>query len=351
MGWWRGAPRRRIERTVVAVTSLPQALHTVLPGDLYKVCPDLSLFQLDGRTKSSVVVSVMLHGNEPSGLFALQTLLSSLSAATPYRTLLVLVGNVQAARANVRKLPEGDDYNRIWFPGAHARASAIMAELKKRDVVACFDLHNTSGKNPLFSILAHMNQRSLELASLMRGPVMYAPWTKGPLNAECGQHFPSVTVELKNYRDTETERHVAEQIAHLLNAPEPFSRDPLSGEIPFVVGVEAIAYRREVALPKGQRHSFELVDGLDQYNFKAVPEGTVWASSDPESYRALQVVGPEGDDVTETYFSFENGRIVSVLPFVPTLLSTDNDAIHQDCIAYMTQPMSTRELRRLACAQ
>tara|TARA_Y100001934_G_C12233025_1_gene716303 strand:+ start:161 stop:1177 length:1017 start_codon:yes stop_codon:yes gene_type:complete len=323
---------------------MPLELYSALPTDLHEICSDLTLLELKGQSDSTVVVSVMLHGNEPSGLYALQWLLKSLGEEQPYRTLLVLVGNVQAARLNVRRLPEGQDFNRIWAPGAHGRATEVLHELKARHVYACFDLHNTTGENPPFSILAHLNEQSLELAARLQGPVMYAPWTKGPLNAACGHLFPCVTVELQKDRNIPLEQFVAEQIATMINRPNAFDSVNKSTKAPMVVEVQAIAYRRAASSHEGQTGHFEIMNGLDQYNFQMVPAGTVWASADPESFKTLTVLGPAGEDLTGHYFQYSNGQVVSTKPFLPTLLSTDTDAISQDCIAYITQPLAAAEI-------
>ena len=62
----------------------------------------------------TLFVSVLLHGNEDAGLKALQRLLRKYRGRPLPRAMSVFVGNVHAAAAGVRHLPEQPDFNRIW---------------------------------------------------------------------------------------------------------------------------------------------------------------------------------------------------------------------------------------------
>ena len=63
-------------------------------------------------------VSVLLHGNEDTGLAAAQEVLRRHLSRELHRSLLLFVGNVAAAAANVRTLPGQADYNRVWVTRA-----------------------------------------------------------------------------------------------------------------------------------------------------------------------------------------------------------------------------------------
>ena len=71
-----------------------------------------TLIEVPGERGPALFVSVLLHGNETSGWDALRSVLQNESR--PPRHLRVFVGNVEAAAAGVRHLPEQPDYNRIW---------------------------------------------------------------------------------------------------------------------------------------------------------------------------------------------------------------------------------------------
>lgn len=84
----------------------PSALHTILHGP--------TMFRLEGERDDTLFVSTLLHGNEPTGFLALQKLLKQFQDKKPPRNLLVFLGNIEAAKENVRHLESQPDYNRIW---------------------------------------------------------------------------------------------------------------------------------------------------------------------------------------------------------------------------------------------
>jgi hypothetical protein len=66
------------------------------------------------RSFEPLFVSVLLHGNEDTGWRAIQTILRQHRATILPRPLLLFVGNIEAAKTNVRTLPQQEDYNRAW---------------------------------------------------------------------------------------------------------------------------------------------------------------------------------------------------------------------------------------------
>jgi len=83
---------------------------------LAELLPGPCLMDLPGRERRPLFVSVLLHGNEDTGLAAAQEVLRHHLSRELHRSLLLFVGNVAAAAANVRTLPGQADYNRVW-PG------------------------------------------------------------------------------------------------------------------------------------------------------------------------------------------------------------------------------------------
>ena len=64
---------------------------------------------------------MLLHGNEDTGLKAIQSLLADYRGRALPRALSLFVGNVQAAAQGQRHLEGQPDYNRVW-PGRRALA-------------------------------------------------------------------------------------------------------------------------------------------------------------------------------------------------------------------------------------
>ncbi len=95
----------------------PAALHTGRVIGRYGSGPGPKLISIGG-----------LHGNEPSGVLALQRVLASLQdIAPPFRgEMVALAGNIRALRAGRRFLVR--DLNRSWTPRRMARARAAPGQ-------------------------------------------------------------------------------------------------------------------------------------------------------------------------------------------------------------------------------
>jgi hypothetical protein len=94
----------------------PDALIDVSASELWRHLQGPSLFFLRGRQPRPLFVSVLLHGNEDSGWRAIQSLLREHRKAVLPRSMMLFVGNIAAAKAKVRTLPQQEDYKRAW-PG------------------------------------------------------------------------------------------------------------------------------------------------------------------------------------------------------------------------------------------
>ena len=116
---------------------------------------------LPGRERRPLFVSVLLHGNEDTGLAAAQEVLRRHLSRELHRSLLLFVGNVAAAAANVRTLPGQADYNRVWpgtptpdIPEAHM-ARWVFDYAASRRPFASIDIHNNTGLNPHYACIRH----------------------------------------------------------------------------------------------------------------------------------------------------------------------------------------------------
>ena len=112
--------------------SVPEEFLNVSPERILEVLGQPSLIKVTGTNSQArpLFVSTLLHGDEHSGLIALQRVLARNRNCGIERTLLILVGNVQAAALNKRLLPGQPDFNRIWDSSAVQHAEHAIAQLR-----------------------------------------------------------------------------------------------------------------------------------------------------------------------------------------------------------------------------
>jgi hypothetical protein len=133
--------------------ALPPGLLDLPAARLGEVLPGPTLIHLPGRRTPPLFVSVLLHGNEDTGWLAAQSVLKKYAAAELPRALSLFIGNIEAARSDLRRLDGQPDYNRVW-PGSEEAHPAELAMMQRvvdvmcaRGVFASIDIHNNTGLN------------------------------------------------------------------------------------------------------------------------------------------------------------------------------------------------------------
>jgi len=216
--------------------------------------------------------------------------------ATLRRPLLVFVGNIAAARAKVRTLPDQDDYNRAW-PGT-PRPETLTAHMLRRVVqivrqaqpFASIDVHNNTGHNRHYACVNSFDERHLHLARLFGRTVVYFEQPVGVQSAALAKICPAVTVECGRASEGAGVAHVAELIGSAL-ALARFPDHPVPDGDLDLMRTFAI-----VKVPPGADFSydgteadFRLRGDLDRLNFSELDPGTLFGTLGNRRDRHLDV--------------------------------------------------------------
>ena len=143
--------------------SVPPGLLEAEPEELQGLLGGPALLHLNAGPDGSpalpgtLFVSVLLHGNETSGWYAVRRLLRDLPV--PARDLLIFIGNVEAAASGVRTLPGQQDFNRMWRE-PQGIAGEVLRYAGALPLLAVVDLHNNTGRNPHYSVLTDFSSGS-----------------------------------------------------------------------------------------------------------------------------------------------------------------------------------------------
>lgn len=313
------------------------------PQELHRLMPNPTLLHLQGRREPRLLVSVLLHGNESTGFYAVQRLLHRYQRKPLPRSLSVFFGNIEAATAGKRRLDGQPDYNRVWPGGMHedcdetrlmAQVTAIMVE---KGLFANIDIHNNTGKNPYYGCISVLDNRSLQLARLFSSIVVFFETPRGVQSMTFSPYCPSVTLECGKPGVAQGIEHVVE----FLDAALHLQSIPDHALPPHDVSVYQTVAR--VTVPEHHTFSFadpaadiHLLPALDRYNFSELPGGTTFAYSDHSSAN-LQAWDDDDSDVTSRFFSHADGQIRLKRPLMPAMLTLDETIIRQDCLCYLMQ--------------
>ena len=149
---------------------------------------------------------------------------------------------------------------------------------------------------------------------------------------------PSVTLECGKVGQEHGVEHAADYIRACLQLAEIPRHAVPSHDIDLYHTVAV------VRVPPERDFTFESEDAtirfsrnLDAMNFRELPVGTPFADCDSSLLQPLDVRDEQDRPVSERYFAVEDGRLVTQVPVMPSMLTCDSAVIRQDCLCYLME--------------
>jgi succinylglutamate desuccinylase len=331
------------DNTLEQFTDLPAGLLDIPVEQLHELIPQPALFHVPGRRSDTLFVSVLLHGNEPTGFLALQRLLQKYHQQTLPRALSIFFGNTQAARLNQRRLDGQADFNRIW-PGTALAASPerrwaeqIVVAMRQRELFASIDVHNNTGLNPHYACVNKLDNGFLQLGVLFGRLLVHFTHPKGTQSAAFAEYCPAVTLECGRPSQEYGTEHAFEFIDSCLHLteipPHPVAKQDI--DIYHTVAQVTIADNTTFSF-SDQSADLYLTPELERMNFTDVSTGTALGKTNHARLPVL-AKNEHGDDVTSRFFSNDAGQLVITRPAMPSMLTLDERVIRQDCLCYLME--------------
>lgn len=338
---------------------VPQRLLDHSAAALARYLDGPTLIHVPGRRPNPLFVSVLQHGNEISGWDAVRRLLSGRYQRDPLpRSLTLFIGNVEAAAADRRHLPHQHDMNRCW-PGArngrdgwHPLLDRVTRHARALKPFASVDVHNNTGENPHYAAVNRIDARALNLASRFSRTVVYFTEPAGVQSAAFGAFCPAVTLECGPPGKRGGTDHAMAYLEMVLNLDELPARMPQPEDLDLFQVTAVVRVPAEVAFefgsgPDATDLAFER--RLDQLNFTELPPGTRLART-TAARPLLTAHDTEGRDRTDDWFRVVDGAVVMRRAAMPAMLTTEHDAIRQDCLCYLMERIRLQHPGRTADA-
>lgn len=331
--------RERDEMPLSLLETEASGLHDVLGGP--------TLFHLQGRREPALFVSVLMHGNETSGWDAIRRVLRGFLNGEGFdlpRSLSLFVGNTAAAQVGVRHLPEQPDYNRVW-PGCDTRGTPehelmrqVMDRMADKEIFASVDVHNNTGCNPHYACVNVLEHQSLHLASLFGRTVVYFVRPRGVASMAMAALGPSVTLECGKVGQAHGVDHASDYLHACLHLSEIPLHPVPSHDIELYHTVAIVRVPGEFEFAFGDAASpINFVRHLDTMNFRELPVGSLFAECHSGPGLPLDVRDEQDRQVADRFFAVEQGRLVTRVPVMPSMLTCDPMVIRQDCLCYLME--------------
>ena len=324
---------------------MPEALLELPASALHQVLDGPSLIHIKGRRSRPLLVGILQHGNEDTGWEAVRRLLKShyLFDELP-RSMLLFVGNVEAARHRVRRLDDQPDFNRCWpdASGTDSAAGGMFRNLLDRILEyqpwACVDIHNNTGLNPHYAAINRIQPDHLRLAACFAPKVVYFTRPAGTMSHALSEHIPASTLECGQAGDVHGVDHTMAYLETLLHIEDLSSLPPNPEE------VQLFHMRATVTIPDDVLFGFGSVpaelalrEDLDSLNFQELPKGTSLGQLSNGTARPLRAIDTRGRDVTSYYFSVAENQLQTARQIMPSMLTLDRRVIRQDCLCYLME--------------
>lgn len=331
------------DASVYELDCVPEGLLACPPEHLHRVLPGPTLIHLEGRVDRPLFVSALLHGNETTGLHAVQRLLRKYAERTLPRALSLFLGNIAATREGQRRLGNQVDYNRIW-PGTELpvcpetiMAQSVIDRIAPREPFASVDVHNNTGLNPHYSCVERLDPQTLQLAAMFGRLCIYSTHPKGTLSAAFAELCPSVTVECGKPGQSFGIEHALEYLEACLHLTALPAHPVAPHDLELYESVAQVFVDAAVEFGfDAEGAALNFIADLDHLNFTPVPAGFMLGRS-RTPHLPLQVINGSGRDVASEYFAIKQGYLMVRKPVMPSMLTTDARIVRQDCLGYLME--------------
>lgn len=304
-----------------------------------------TVVRVAGRDRSRTrAMATLIHGNEPSGLFALHRWL--IEQHTPEVNMLFLLGGVYPAKIppvfSFRQLPEGCDLNRCFkepFEGEEgAIAQAMLAELHKAQPECLLDVHNTSGTGPAFAVTITNDAAHQALTSLFTDRLIMTDLRLGALMEYSEQDVPTVTIECGGSQDDQAHQLAYEGLVRYTSRPDVLTleeaewnvavlRNPIRVELAPEATIE---YRHK---PTGHA-DLTLPPDIEHRNFGTVSPDEALGWIGHKGLGILTAISHNRAENMEQVLQVRDGQIYPAQAIKTFMITTNPVIAKSDCLFY-----------------
>ena len=289
------------------------------------------------------VVSVLIHGNEPSGFFAVYEFIKK--EVQPVTNLSIVISSIRAAKVppvfSHRVVPGEFDLNRRFgVLDCHNRVTELARHITEYIRSLCpeviIDLHNTSGNGPAFSVSISDHPVIRQVATLFSEQMIVTQLNVGSL-MEQNFNCPVVTVECGGAEDP-----VAHRCA--LDGLLKFSQLSLrteQSELPMKVYMHPVRVKAvegvSLTYERQENSDFDLtlLFDIEKFNNNVLPIGASIGWVGRELADCLTAIDDFGYQVVHNFFAVKDNQIIAKQALQIFMATARRDIALSDCLFYV----------------
>ena len=214
----------------------------------------------------------------------------------------------------------------------------VLSLMTERKVFACIDIHNNTGRNPHYAIVAKQADTHLALAREFSHRVVYATYPDTSCSVAFSKLCPSITIEAGLVGDASGIEHVSRYLIDCIESDD-WQKNAIQN-FNLYHTVATIKIRRACSIGLvGEGTDVELLPDVDRFNFNMLDPGTQIGFARNADSTCLALEGVNDSSLLSDYFTTVHGEVRTVKPIMPAMLTTDCEIIKMDCLCYLMEPL------------
>lgn len=297
----------------------------------------------DDSSRCRFVVT-LLHGNEPSGTYAIYQMLKEQwhPVCDIYLAIMNPVAALTEPYFSYRQLPGRRDLNRCFrapFEDAEGKlAKQLLSLIADKQPEALIDIHNTSGAGPAFGVAVHLDSKHDALVSFFTERLIITDIRIGALMELSERDVPTVTVECGGADAMESHRLAADGLRRYFSKSDLFDLN----DAPWPIEILHNPIRLEMAASLQFIYGDVLQDSaefiiradVEKFNFGIVTPETVLGWIGRESLDKLTIRTSSGNESIDAWFQLINGELRPARPLKLFMITSTPAIARSDCLLY-----------------
>lgn len=301
---------------------------------------------LEGKQRSRCrAVTTLLHGNEPSGMFAIFNIIKQ--QIRPLVDMHFFILNVDAAKQApgfiYRTLPHHKDLNRCFGNNADDSASARLAsslldKIRSLAPESLVDIHNTSGSSPSFGVTTFMDERHDSLVSLFTHRMIISNLRLGALMEVSDSIMPTVTIECGGAQDTEANLVATQGLIRYMTVEDVLDHEHSEVSLEFFHHPIRMELQEHSEIAYGEHSLLQdgvtLLPDIENHNFGFVDTDTRLGFVSGSLTESLSARRTDGKQCLEDNFVLHEEELFPRRRLKLFMVTTNPEIARKDCLFY-----------------
>ncbi len=223
----------------------------------------------------------------------------------------------------------------------------MLAAARDAKPFASIDVHNNTGRNPLYGCVSTVAPANLSLAALFSRVAVLYDNPRTTQSIAFAPICPAITLECGRAGVAANDEHAIQYVLDVLHLGAIDQRPAAYADLTLHHTIGRLVVDADAALVFGDAAAASRAPGgaevrlpadLDLNNFSELPAGWPFArASGPRP--PLQVVDESGGDLSARFFVREGDLLRLARPVTPAMLTTDPSIVRLDCLGYFMEPL------------